>query len=458
MKLQLLLYHAVLGLVPKKLYTMRVDTQIDGVKMVNGHLGLFGPYYIGIVDNVKLKYMSPKRMKPRELLNEIAAPTNLGRVPPGTVKSSKDNQWWITSASINDTAGHIYLAHPDPRGTSFYSITSEEDATYETVKFSDMNKNKKMDIVSARTVGGAGELMWLAQPGGKKDGWVPKVVHQGMADANFALLDKKGKKYVIVAGRKFSTIGVIWTIEPKGTWLKKDKVRHRVADNYGAYNDIQMVDLNNDGRVDILTSVIKRGASRGHVISYQLPDDFVFGQWKRTVLAGGFDQEGSPGRAEAFWPDVKTRGKTRPHVFVNGAGDGGSYILVPTNPKAGLGFKKMAATPSYGRVGLTWIGDLSGDGRVELVIPQEDKIHIYTYGIKAKGKSAFTGHDPMETVENPKLAIIPETRFKSNKPTPKTPRGGGRYGGAPMSPYSPYGQYGYNPYMNQVLLTTTAIC
>ena len=37
-----------------------------------------------------------------------------------------------------------------------------------------------------------------------------------MADANFALLDKRGKKYVIVAGRKFSSIGVIWTLEQKG--------------------------------------------------------------------------------------------------------------------------------------------------------------------------------------------------------------------------------------------------
>ena len=48
------------ALVPKKLYTMKVDTQVDGVKMINGHLALFGPYYIGIIDNVKLKYMAPK--------------------------------------------------------------------------------------------------------------------------------------------------------------------------------------------------------------------------------------------------------------------------------------------------------------------------------------------------------------------------------------------------------------
>ena len=80
----------------------------------------------------------------------------------------------------------------------------------------------------------------------------------------------------------------------------------------------------------------------------------------------------------------------------------------------------MAATPSYGRVGLTFIGDLSGDGKPELIIPQEDKIHVYTYGIKA-GNSQFRGYDPMEKVDNPKIALIPETRFKSNKPTPKTP-------------------------------------
>lgn len=44
-------------------------TQIDGVNVINGHLALFGPYYVGIVDNVKLKYMSTKRMKPTQLLD-----------------------------------------------------------------------------------------------------------------------------------------------------------------------------------------------------------------------------------------------------------------------------------------------------------------------------------------------------------------------------------------------------
>ena len=45
---------------------MNFRTQIDGVNVINGHLALFGPYYVGIVDNVKLKYMSTKRMKPTQ--------------------------------------------------------------------------------------------------------------------------------------------------------------------------------------------------------------------------------------------------------------------------------------------------------------------------------------------------------------------------------------------------------
>ena len=60
MKRLLIMLQVAMAIVPKKLYTMKVDTQVDGVKMINGHLALFGPYYIGIVDNVKLKYMAPK--------------------------------------------------------------------------------------------------------------------------------------------------------------------------------------------------------------------------------------------------------------------------------------------------------------------------------------------------------------------------------------------------------------
>ena len=43
--------------------------------------------------------MSPKRMKPRELVNSIVAPTNIGRVPPG-VFSKEAGKWWITTGNF----------------------------------------------------------------------------------------------------------------------------------------------------------------------------------------------------------------------------------------------------------------------------------------------------------------------------------------------------------------------
>ena len=41
MKRLLIMLQVAVALVPKKLYTMKVDTQVDGVKMINGHLGEF---------------------------------------------------------------------------------------------------------------------------------------------------------------------------------------------------------------------------------------------------------------------------------------------------------------------------------------------------------------------------------------------------------------------------------
>ena len=140
-------------------------------------------------------------MKPRELLNSIPAPTNVGRVPKGVLK--QEGQWWITTANVNDTSGHIYLAQdgfqidvpnpaislavqsasrnqfePNPRGTTYHGISGGEGFTYESIKFSDMNKDKRIDIVAARYMGGVGELLWLQQPYEKDGGWNIRKIHE----------------------------------------------------------------------------------------------------------------------------------------------------------------------------------------------------------------------------------------------------------------------------------------
>ena len=73
------------------------------MNVINGHLALFGPHYIGIVDNVRTKWMSTKRMQPTQLVDSIVAPTNLGRVPDTAFKG-KTGSWWVTSATVNGTS------------------------------------------------------------------------------------------------------------------------------------------------------------------------------------------------------------------------------------------------------------------------------------------------------------------------------------------------------------------
>ncbi|CBY12287.1 unnamed protein product [Oikopleura dioica] len=357
-------------------------------------------------------------MVPRAMIDSIAYPTNIGRVPDATFPGAK-GKWWVTSAAFNGTSGHVFFLDPKPKGTTYKGISEDDDYTYENIRFVDMDLDGKLDVLTARSlsnsIGAKGELLWMKQPGGNGH-WPATSLHEGMADANFEVLERRNKRYLIVAGRKYSTLGIVWTVNKGDKFLKKQEVRHRVVDNYGPYNDVQIVDIDNDGRFDVLTSVIKRGGGRGHVLAYQVPDDFLHGQWKRNVIAAGFDIDGSPGRAEAFWPDPATRGKMRPHVFVSGGADGGSYILAPKGNK-GFAFSKMVAAPSYGRIGLFDIADITGDGRPEIIIPQEDKIHVYTFP-KVGGKKSkdFTAHNPMETVKNPKLGIIPKTRYKDNSP------------------------------------------
>ena len=47
-----------------------------------------------------------------------------------------------STATVNDTSGHIYVMAPNPKGTRYHGISNEDGYTYENVKFSDMNKEK----------------------------------------------------------------------------------------------------------------------------------------------------------------------------------------------------------------------------------------------------------------------------------------------------------------------------
>ena len=77
----------------------------------------------------------------------------------------------------------------------------------------------------------------------------------------------------------------------------------------GAYINIEIVDVNNDGRLDILTSVSGFRGQPGKVICYEVPDNAAFykGTWKKHILSSSFPptenyRRISPGGVYAFYP------------------------------------------------------------------------------------------------------------------------------------------------------------
>ena len=81
------------------------------------------------------------------------------------------------------------------------------------------------------------------------------------------------------------------------------------SEKEGAYINIEIVDVNNDGRLDILTSVSGFRGQPGKVICYEVPDNAAFykGTWKKHILSSSFPptenyRRISPGGVYAFYP------------------------------------------------------------------------------------------------------------------------------------------------------------
>ena len=77
----------------------------------------------------------------------------------------------------------------------------------------------------------------------------------------------------------------------------------------GNYINIEIVDVNNDGRLDVLTSVSGVRGMPGKVICYEVPEKTSFdkGTWKKHILSTDFSASQnyrtiSPGGVYAFYP------------------------------------------------------------------------------------------------------------------------------------------------------------
>jgi len=282
--------------------------------------------------------------------------------------------------------GAITLVRPSD-ATHFPITKDKQGYFYHRTEFVDMNGDGRLDIVTARTnkpIFGPsqGELLWLEQPATSalSSTWKEHMMAQG-PDVHFRMedLDADGAQEIVTADF-FSKRLSLW-------WKEGDTYVTRVVDaDIGSAFDVEVVDVNGDGKKDILATN-HEGGSAGAVYAYEIPADMKKGAFKRHALLkdietrqAGFRQA-SPGSATSFFPSKDDKGK--PVILVSGDGSQRAHVLVAKSESAtNWDYVEYELVNAQSTVGMSAVGDTNGDGKVEIFVPAYDKnvIHAFSFG------------------------------------------------------------------------------
>lgn len=157
----------------------------------------------------------------------------------------------------------------------------------------------------------------------------------------------------------------------------------------GPFFDLEYVDINNDGRKDLLVTN-NRHDGKGKVLVYEVPDKYTTEPWTRHVLRDGYSVscfictgKGTPGRARSV--HTKINGSGKPLIAVS-TDDGGQFVMLnPTSTEtSSWNYTETVVyktTVSKGTVGTFAIGDVNGDGYNEIFVPDYSGgvVAMYTF-------------------------------------------------------------------------------
>uniref|UniRef100_H2Z740 VCBS repeat-containing protein n=1 Tax=Ciona savignyi TaxID=51511 RepID=H2Z740_CIOSA len=226
------------------------------------------------------------------LTDELHWPNEVTQVPDGIF----DSRMWAVASGFflpgKDDGAIALIDVSDKSNTAPVIISSKatgEKWFYHRVVWMDMNKDGHVDAVTARAYGtGAAaeesQLVWFENPGltYATPSWELHVLHEGTEDIAFRihdlpLADGTTTPVIISAGFWSFELGLTWSAT--GDWEDLASIRHMAVDNYGWYFDLQIVDVNMDGRLDVLCTTWSQLGSPGALIAYEIPDDWQNEPW-----------------------------------------------------------------------------------------------------------------------------------------------------------------------------------
>lgn len=254
---------------------------------------------------------------------------------------------------------------------------------YHKAETIDMNEDGKLDILTARAKApfagkSKGELLWLENPGDPRGEWKEHIIAKG-PDVHFEILYLSTEKDPIIISSEFFNKRI------SITWKEHSSFKTRIIDDtLGRGFDLQIVDINKDGRPELL--VTNHENPYGSVFVYEIPKDFKNAEWKRhticnkikNVLAG--PHQAAPGSAMAFVPTNTYTGK--PHIIVSGDGSTKAHLLIPKSENPlDFNYEQHILMNANCTVGKIAVADVNNDGICEIFIPayEKNQIHVFTY-------------------------------------------------------------------------------
>ena len=278
--------------------------------------------------------------------------------------------------------------------------TDKKGYFYHHAEFADIDGDAStVDVVAARAYKSSfnpfgkpdGELVWIKK---QSDGtWTEQVLAKGPGVAFVQDdIDGDGKIEFIAAQFFLKQQLAVYSCDGEN-WAacasNQSLVRTTVVDNDSniPFFNVQVFDLNNDGKKDLLATT-NTANGKGSVLGYEQPQNWRDGgEWKKHRIAEGYKPtksflpgRGSPGTATAFHATKGASGK--PQVIVS-ADDGGYVsLLTPTSQDQGdWEYTNERIVNSTDTIGTIAIGFCDGDEYVDFFVPlfAENKVAAYTF-------------------------------------------------------------------------------
>lgn len=410
-------------------------------------------------NNTQVKVLNSSSMvwpNEAEMLPKGMLPFNALIAPQGFISAPKPGR--LSIINLDDPNKTEYIVHQSTQSQGSPQDPANSPRAYHKAVFYDMDGDGRLDIMTVRSgfkVGSTtyppyGELVWFKNPGTNLRADQPwqETVLWGGAQANFmgpdislimADLEGDGVPEIIAThffngsstnpptGGKIAIYGAPLGAKWKDVNLATGKLPRvkDISSDQGFPFAVTAVDLNRDGRVDILASnhapdnctPQTSSAVPGRVYALEMPRDRkVFtSPWTTRVLLDNIRPNPSlpgttgsgrlaPGKAQAFYSQRSQQGYVKPMIVVGGDEAGKVWLLraqssldstnwnydvamiFDLNQTYGANTTQtpIASGPAQGRTkstigGVAWRYDRNGYAEIFMPAYEAQDVHVYSF-------------------------------------------------------------------------------